>query len=75
MDIGGRHMAGFALGVINSFQYFGAILAGWVLGMLIDTDKEKWIPLFAAMLPFSLIATVLMAVLAWRTRGREVRGA
>lgn len=75
MDIGGRHMAGFALGVINSFQYFGAILAGSVLGRLIDEDKEKWIPLFAAMLPFSLLATVLMAVLAWRTRGREVRGA
>ena len=36
MDVGGRKMAGFASGVIDSFQYFGAMLAGWGLGTLLD---------------------------------------
>jgi OPA family glycerol-3-phosphate transporter-like MFS transporter len=36
MDIGGAKMAGFASGVIDSFQYFGGSLAGYVLGALLD---------------------------------------
>lgn len=36
MDIGGRKMAGFASGVIDSFQYFGAMLAGVGLGWFLD---------------------------------------
>ncbi len=36
MDIGGRKMAGFAAGVIDSFQYFGGLLAGFLLGRLLD---------------------------------------
>jgi len=36
MDLGGRKMAGFASGVIDSFQYFGAMLAGFGLGKLLD---------------------------------------
>lgn len=37
MDLGGRKMAGFAAGVIDSFQYFGAMLAGKGLGRLLDS--------------------------------------
>jgi OPA family glycerol-3-phosphate transporter-like MFS transporter len=36
MDAGGRKMAGFAAGFIDSFQYWGASLAGYVLGKMID---------------------------------------
>jgi sugar phosphate permease len=36
MDLGGRKMAGFASGVIDSFQYYGSFLAGLGLGSLID---------------------------------------
>ena len=36
MDLGGRKMAGFAAGVIDSFQYFGAMLAGVGLGWFLD---------------------------------------
>jgi OPA family glycerol-3-phosphate transporter-like MFS transporter len=36
MDLGGRKMAGFAAGVIDSFQYFGAGLAGVGLGWFLD---------------------------------------
>src|SRR5204862_1085431 len=51
MDLGGRKMAGFASGVIDSFQYFGAMLAGWLLGGWID--RFGWNALFYAMAPFS----------------------
>ena len=36
MDIGGRKMTGFASGLIDSFQYFGATLGLWALGHLLD---------------------------------------
>lgn len=73
MDIGGRKMSGFALGVVNSFQYWGAMLAGWFVGGLID--KHGWSALFASMIPFSALGMVLMASLAFYTRGRDVKGA
>lgn len=73
MDIGGRKMSGFALGVVNSFQYWGAMLAGWFVGGLID--KHGWSALFASMIPFSAFGMLLMASLAFYTRGRDVKGA
>ncbi|MBI5865165.1 MAG: MFS transporter [Planctomycetes bacterium] len=73
MDIGGRRMAGFALGVVNSFQYLGTIVAGIGLGKLID--DHGWNALFWAMLPFSTFGAILMCATWWRTRGRDVRGA
>jgi OPA family glycerol-3-phosphate transporter-like MFS transporter len=48
MDIGGRKMAGFATGVIDSFQYFGAAIALPVTGRLIDHyGWGVWYPLMA----------------------------
>jgi OPA family glycerol-3-phosphate transporter-like MFS transporter len=40
MDIGGRRMAGFAAGVIDSFQYYGTAIALPITGRLID--KYGW---------------------------------
>ena len=57
MDIGGRKMAGFASGVIDSFQYFGGSLAGYVLGSLLDKSLGNY---FYFMVPFGLIGGVLM---------------
>lgn len=57
MDIGGRKMAGFALGVIDSFQYFGGSLAGYFLGHLLD---KSWDYYFYFMAPFGIIGGVLM---------------
>lgn len=59
MDIGGRRMSGFALGVINSFQYFGGSLAGIVLGRLLDHNLGNY---FYFMAPFGLIGGLLMLV-------------
>jgi len=57
MDIGGRRMAGFASGLIDSFQYFGGALAGALLGQLLD---KSWGNYFYFMAPFGLIGGLLM---------------
>lgn len=57
MDIGGARMAGFASGVIDSFQYFGASLAGFFLGHLLD---QSWGWYFYFMAPFGIIGGSLM---------------
>lgn len=57
MDIGGRSMAGFASGLIDSFQYFGGSLAGYFLGRLLD---QNWGWYFYFMAPFGLVGGLLM---------------
>jgi OPA family glycerol-3-phosphate transporter-like MFS transporter len=57
MDIGGRRMAGFALGMIDSFQYFGGSLAGYFLGSLLDRSLGNY---FYFMAPFGAVGGLLM---------------
>jgi OPA family glycerol-3-phosphate transporter-like MFS transporter len=57
MDIGGRKMAGFASGCIDSFQYFGAALAGRWLGGIVE---KHWDNYFYFMAPFGIIGALLM---------------
>lgn len=57
MDIGGRKMAGFASGCIDSFQYFGSALAGALLGSIVE---RNWDHYFYFMAPFGLLGAVLM---------------
>ena len=57
MDIGGRRFAGFALGLIDSFQYFGGSLAGVFLGKVLDRNLGNY---FYFMAPFGLIGGILM---------------
>jgi OPA family glycerol-3-phosphate transporter-like MFS transporter len=58
MDIGGRKMAGFAAGVIDSFQYFGAGIAFPVMGKLLV--KYGWVTWFPAMAGFGFLGGVAM---------------
>jgi OPA family glycerol-3-phosphate transporter-like MFS transporter len=68
MDIGGRRMAGFALGLIDSFQYFGGSLAGYFLGKLLDRSLGNY---FYFMAPFGCIGGFLMlTILGKVTRQR-----
>ena len=60
MDIGGRKMAGFAHGIIDSFQYIGGSLAGLALGALID---RSWGYYFYFMVPFGVIGGLLMSTI------------
>jgi OPA family glycerol-3-phosphate transporter-like MFS transporter len=57
MDVGGAKMAGFASGLIDSFQYFGGSLAGYFLGLLLD---RTWDHYFYFMAPFGIAGGVLM---------------
>jgi MFS transporter, OPA family, glycerol-3-phosphate transporter len=79
MDLGGRKMAGFASGVIDSFQYLGAGVAGIGLGRIIDYAVKNtqlgWTAWFYFMLPFSITGMLLMGYVWWRTRGQTVTGA
>ena len=38
VDIGGKKMAGFASGVIDSFQYYGAALGLFITGLMLDVS-------------------------------------
>jgi MFS transporter, OPA family, glycerol-3-phosphate transporter len=63
MDVGGAKMAGFASGLIDSFQYFGGSLAGYFLGALLD---RSWGSYFYFMAPFGAIGGVLMLTILGR---------
>jgi len=68
MDIGGRKMAGFASGVIDSFQYFGASLALKVLGYFLD---KSWDSYFYFMVPFGVIGGLLMFAIRNKALGKN----
>ncbi len=58
MDIGGRKMAGFATGVIDSFQYYGAAIALPVTGWLIK--HYGWGTWYPTMAGFGIIGGIAM---------------
>ena len=58
MDIGGRKMAGFASGVIDSFQYFGTAIALPITGRLIE--KYGWGIWYPTMASFGVIGGCAM---------------
>lgn len=71
MDIGGKKMAGFASGVIDSFQYYGSALALWITGMVLDATGEdvRWFYWFAIMAGFGLLGALAM----WRLLVKQKR--
>ncbi len=42
MDIGGKKMAGFAAGVIDSFQYYGGAISLFITGRVLDHTKATY---------------------------------
>ncbi len=70
MDIGGRRMAGFALGLIDSFQYFGGSLAGYFLGKLLDRSLGNY---FYFMAPFGFIGGLLMLTILGRVTKTQAK--
>jgi len=68
MDIGGRKMAGFASGLIDSFQYFGGSLAGYFLGKLLD---QNWDWYFYFMFPFGIVGGLLMLTILGKVTGKK----
>jgi OPA family glycerol-3-phosphate transporter-like MFS transporter len=71
MDIGGRRRTGFALGLIDSFQYFGGSLAGYFLGNLLDRSLGNY---FYFMAPFGVIGGLLMLTILKGDSGSRRQG-
>jgi MFS transporter, OPA family, glycerol-3-phosphate transporter len=71
MDIGGRKMAGFAAGVIDSFQYFGSAVALPIMGKLLD--KYGWVTWFPAMAGFGLLGGCAMLMVMRRQKAEARR--
>ncbi len=88
MDLGGRKMAGCSSGIIDSFQYYGALLSGYGMGWLFDVlgsspeaaakgaagGRLDTTVWFGSMLPFAVLGSVLMVYLWLRHRGADTRG-
>ncbi len=58
MDIGGRRMAGFASGVIDSFQYYGPAIVLPLVGWLID--RFGWVTWYPTMILFGIVGGCAM---------------
>jgi OPA family glycerol-3-phosphate transporter-like MFS transporter len=66
MDIGGRKMAGFASGVIDSFQYYGMTIFLPITGWLID--RYGWGVWFPTMAMFGIIGGIAMVLVMRKQR-------
>jgi MFS transporter, OPA family, glycerol-3-phosphate transporter len=66
MDIGGRKMAGFASGVIDSFQYYGMTIFLPATGWLID--HYGWGVWFPTMALFGIIGGIAMLLVMRKQR-------
>jgi len=64
MDFGGRRASGFAGGMIDSFQYTGAGLTGFGIGIILDrTGWEGWL---IGLTGFAFLGGLLMAFI-WKS--------
>jgi len=73
MDIGGPRMAGFAAGVIDSFQYFGSGVALPLMGWLLKV--HGWKTWFPAMAGFGFIGGCAMLLVMRKQRALALTGA
>jgi OPA family glycerol-3-phosphate transporter-like MFS transporter len=73
MDIGGKKMAGFASGVIDSFQYYGSALSLFITGRVLDATKETygWNFWFIIMTGFAATGGFAMLALLLRQKGKR----
>lgn len=73
MDIGGRRMAGFASGVIDSFQYYGPAIVLPVVGWLID--QYGWVTWYPTMILFGVVGGCAMLFVMRKQRLMEAANA
>lgn len=62
MDIGGKKMAGFAAGVIDSFQYYGGAISLFLTGRVLDATKKEhgWLFWYVIMAGFGVLGGIAM---------------
>jgi MFS transporter, OPA family, glycerol-3-phosphate transporter len=70
MDIGGKKMAGFAAGVIDSFQYYGGAISLFLTGRVIDATKEEhgWLFWYVIMAGFGILGGIAMLLVMRKQR-------
>lgn len=73
MDIGGKKMAGFAAGVIDSFQYYGGALSLIITGRVLDATKEQygWTYWYVIMAGFGVIGGISMFLVMRKQKRME----
>jgi len=75
MDIGGKKMAGFAAGVIDSFQYYGGALSLFVTGRVLDATKDEhgWLYWYVIMAGFGVMGGIAMLLVMRKQRWMKAR--
>ncbi len=70
MDIGGKKMAGFAAGVIDSFQYYGGALSLFITGRVLDATKAEhgWLFWYVIMAGFGVLGGIAMLLVMHKQR-------
>lgn len=61
MDFGGRRASGFAGGLIDCWQYIGAGLTGFGIGMILD--RTGWTGWLTSLTGFAFLGGILMALI------------
>ncbi|QDU34337.1 Regulatory protein UhpC [Poriferisphaera corsica] len=76
MDIGGKKMAGFAAGVIDSFQYYGAAISLFITGRVLQATEADYGYLFwyIIMAGFGILGGFCMVALVLRQRQLRAQG-
>lgn len=76
MDIGGKKMAGFAAGVIDSFQYYGAAISLAITGRVLQAtlDEYGWLFWYVIMAGFGLIGGFSMWLLMHKQKRMHEQG-
>ncbi len=77
MDIGGKKMAGFAGGVIDSFQYYGGAISLLITGRVLDATKEQYGYTFwyAIMAGFGVLGGIAMLLVTLKQKRMRLAGA
>ena len=72
MDIGGKKMAGFAAGVIDSFQYYGAAIGLFITGRMLSVSEGNYTYWFGIMTCFAFFGGCSMLSLLLRQKGNRL---
>jgi len=76
MDIGGKKMAGFAAGVIDSFQYYGGAISLFLTGRVLDATKEQhgWLFWYVIMAAFGVMGGIAMLLVMKKQKLLKAKG-
>ena len=72
MDIGGKKMAGFASGVIDSFQYYGGAIGLFITGRMLAVSDDNYTYWFGIMTCFAFFGGCAMLSLLFRQKGKGI---